>query len=86
MKFAVEGMTCGHCIHAITQTIRQLAPNARVAVDLAAKTVRVDGGPDPAFAAAAIEAAGYAVMAAEVEEHCSDATRTVASCCGSCHA
>lgn len=62
MKFTVEGMTCGHCVRAVTQAIEPLAPGSRVVVDLTAKTVYVDDGPDPAFVAAAIEAAGYTVI------------------------
>ena len=60
-EFAVEGMTCAHCVRAITKAIQALDPGARVAVDIAAGTVDIDGGVDPGLATAAIEAEGYRV-------------------------
>ena len=35
-RFQVSGMTCGHCVRAVTQAIEALDPAARVNVDLAA--------------------------------------------------
>jgi copper chaperone len=43
MKFDVEGMTCGHCVRAITRAIHTLDPDARVDVDLAQGVVTVEG-------------------------------------------
>ncbi|MPQ84872.1 heavy-metal-associated domain-containing protein [Pseudomonas sp. MAFF 730085] len=40
--FSVEGMTCGHCVRAVTQAVRSQDPAASVNVDLAAKTVAVE--------------------------------------------
>ena len=58
--FKVKGMSCGHCVKAVEQAVREVAPNAQVAVDLAAGTVRTDGiAPDAAQAA--IVEAGYEV-------------------------
>jgi copper chaperone len=37
----VEGMTCGHCVSAITKAIQQLDATSDVKVNLAAKTVAV---------------------------------------------
>ena len=39
--FSVEGMTCGHCVKAVTQAVQSQDPAASVEVDLAAKEVRV---------------------------------------------
>ena len=36
--FSVEGMTCGHCVKAVTQAIKSQDPAAEVTVDLAAKS------------------------------------------------
>lgn len=63
MKFTVEGMTCGHCIRAVTRSIHALDPEARVDVDLSAGTVTVIGDVAAEQAAAAIAAEGYPVTA-----------------------
>ncbi|MRJ24088.1 heavy-metal-associated domain-containing protein [Pseudomonas haemolytica] len=39
--FSVEGMTCGHCVRAVTQAVQDEDSTASVEVDLAAKEVRV---------------------------------------------
>ncbi|MBC3957003.1 MULTISPECIES: heavy-metal-associated domain-containing protein [Pseudomonas] len=39
--FHVQGMTCGHCVRAVTQAIRQQDPAAEVQVELASKEVKV---------------------------------------------
>lgn len=89
MKMMVEGMTCGHCIRTITKAIQVLDASARVTVNLAEKTVVIDGDINPAFAEAVIEAEGYAVTAVEATESADphgSATREPPVCCGSCHA
>lgn len=63
MEFTVEGMTCGHCVRAITGAVRRLDPGASVDVDLARGTVVVAGAIEPEAARAAIEAEGYTVVA-----------------------
>ena len=40
--FSVEGMTCGHCVRAVTQAVQALDPAASVKVDLGAKEVGVE--------------------------------------------
>ncbi|ONH50448.1 copper chaperone [Pseudomonas cedrina] len=40
--FSVEGMTCGHCVRAVTQAVQGHDPAASVKVDLAAKEVGVE--------------------------------------------
>ncbi|MDQ0650900.1 heavy-metal-associated domain-containing protein [Pseudomonas cedrina] len=40
--FSVEGMTCGHCVRAVTQALQNLDSAASVKVDLAAKEVGVE--------------------------------------------
>ncbi|WP_339415801.1 MULTISPECIES: heavy-metal-associated domain-containing protein [unclassified Pseudomonas] len=40
--FSVEGMTCGHCVRAVTQAVHSQDPAASVKVDLAAKEVGVE--------------------------------------------
>ena len=40
--FSVEGMTCGHCVRAVTQAVHSQDPAASVNVNLAAKEVGVE--------------------------------------------
>lgn len=40
--FQVQGMTCGHCVRAVTHAIHGEDPQARVEVDLPGKQVKVD--------------------------------------------
>ena len=54
----VSGMTCDGCARAVANTIREEAPGAEVAVDLAAGTVRVAGADDAAVRMA-VDAAGF---------------------------
>lgn len=58
----VQGMTCGHCVSAITTAVEPLAGVTGVEVDLKTGTVRVDGEPELAAIVAAIEDAGYDVQ------------------------
>lgn len=60
-RFKVSGMSCGHCVRAITQAIQALDPVARVEVDLAAGLVRVESSLDAAQIQAAIAEEGYEV-------------------------
>ncbi|WP_025995920.1 heavy-metal-associated domain-containing protein [Pseudomonas viridiflava] len=40
--FTVQGMTCGHCVRAVTQAIKHDDPAADVQVELASKEVKVE--------------------------------------------
>lgn len=59
--FNVTGMTCGHCVAAVTEEVSKLDHVTSVHVDLAtgAVTVASDGPIDPAQFAAAVDEAGY---------------------------
>ena len=37
IEFRVEGMTCGHCVSAVTRAVKAVDPEANVRVDLEAK-------------------------------------------------
>ncbi len=63
-RFQVSGMTCGHCVRAVTQAIEALDPAARVNVDLAAGIVTAESVLPPERVAEAIRAEGYGVKAA----------------------
>ena len=61
--FTVTGMTCGHCVAAVTEEVSKLDHVTHVDVDLAsgAVTVESDGPIDPIQFAAAVDEAGYEV-------------------------
>ncbi|RON03705.1 copper resistance protein CopZ [Pseudomonas brassicacearum] len=42
--FNVQGMSCGHCVRAITEALQAKDPAASIRVDLAAKEVGVESG------------------------------------------
>jgi copper chaperone len=60
ITYSVPGMTCDHCVKAVTQEVSAVSGVADVAVDLATKTVVVTGAElDDADLRAAIEEAGF---------------------------
>lgn len=59
----VEGMSCQHCVRAITGAIRAKDPEATVRVDLAAGTVEAETRLPRETVAAAVEEEGYKVAA-----------------------
>ena len=60
--FNVEGMTCGHCVKAVTQAIKSQDPAAEVTVDLAAKQVSVQSQLSREVIAGLIREEGYSVV------------------------
>jgi copper chaperone CopZ len=61
--YVVDGMTCGHCVNAVTGEVTKLDGVTDVAVDLEAKTVTVSGEPiDDIAVREAIDEAGYTVV------------------------
>lgn len=63
--FTVEGMTCGHCVSAVTEEVSKLSGVTGVEVDLATGAVSVesDGPVDRAEFDAAVDEAGFSVKA-----------------------
>ncbi len=59
--FTVMGMTCGHCVAAVTDEVSRLDNVSTVEIDLASGAVTVvsEGPVDPAAFAAAVDEAGY---------------------------
>jgi copper chaperone len=59
-RFAVPGMTCGHCVAAVRGEIERLPGVWSVDIDLESKVVVVNGTDvDPDAVRAAIDEAGY---------------------------
>lgn len=61
--FTISGMTCGHCVQAVTSQLSKLAGVVDVAVDLptGVATVESSRALDAADVAAAVDEAGYEV-------------------------
>jgi len=62
--FTVEGMSCGHCVKAVTQAVQSKDPAASVRVDLAAKEVGVESALSAEQGIEAISEEGYAIKLA----------------------
>ncbi|MGY1954110.1 heavy-metal-associated domain-containing protein [Pseudomonas pergaminensis] len=62
--FSVEGMTCGHCVRAVTQALQGKDPAASVKVDLAAKEVGVESRLSAEEVIEAITEEGYSAKLA----------------------
>ncbi len=63
LTLEVKGMTCGHCVKAVTAAVKEVASDAEVVVDLDAGRVQVRGTANAAQVGAAIADAGYEVGA-----------------------
>ncbi len=59
LRFQVEGMTCGHCVQAVTNAVKSADPQADVVVNLPSKQVTVETAAGQEVIAAAIRQAGY---------------------------
>lgn len=64
LRFQVEGMSCGHCVSAITKAVQTVDARAQVQVDLAGKSVTVEGSDLKDAIVTAIADAGYEVLVA----------------------
>jgi copper chaperone len=63
IELKVTGMTCQHCVRAVTQAIQGEDPRAQVQVDLAAGTVRAETSLPRDKVAALVAEEGYQVAA-----------------------
>ncbi|KIK87462.1 heavy-metal-associated domain-containing protein [Pseudomonas sp. TH49] len=62
--FSVQGMSCGHCVKAITNAVQAKDPAASVRVDLAAKEVGVESSLSAEQVIEVISEEGYPVKLA----------------------
>jgi copper chaperone len=62
IEFQVEGMSCQHCVAAVTNAIREQDAAAQVKVDLPTGRVAVDSAQSVETLKAAIDEAGYTVV------------------------
>lgn len=64
IEFQVEGMSCPHCVAAITKAVRNVDAAAQVEVDLPGGRVRIGSNEQIDTLSAAIDEAGYTVKTA----------------------
>ncbi|WP_024677199.1 heavy-metal-associated domain-containing protein [Pseudomonas syringae] len=57
--FTVQGLTCGHCVRAVTEAIKNDDPAAEVQVELASKQVKVQSSLSPEQIIGLIGEEGY---------------------------
>lgn len=62
IQFNVEGMSCQHCVAAVTRAIQEHDAAAQVQVDLSAGRVTVESSQSVDVLKAAIDDAGYTVV------------------------
>lgn len=65
IEFHVQGMSCQHCVAAITRAVRDVDPGALTEVDLAGGRVRITSSADIETLKTAIDEAGYTVSTAK---------------------
>lgn len=62
-SYSVQGMSCAHCVAAVTEQVSQIPGAEQVEVDLESGSLMFRGGEiDPAAVKAAVEEAGYSLV------------------------
>lgn len=61
IELKVERMTCGGCAATVRAPVLEVAPTARMEIEVATGTLRMEGDADEGRVRAAIEQAGYGV-------------------------
>ncbi len=64
MELSIPDMSCGHCRASVTKALTELDPQAKVEVDLPARTAHVETAADPTAVIAALAAVGFEATAA----------------------
>ncbi|MFB1489772.1 MULTISPECIES: heavy-metal-associated domain-containing protein [unclassified Thiocapsa] len=64
---SIIGMSCGHCVRAVTSALESVAGVESVVVDLEPGRARVEGQADVAALIAAVVAEGYGAEPARLE-------------------
>ena len=64
LELTIGAMTCAHCVSAVTQAVRQVDPQARVAIDLPTHHVSIESAASRERIVAALAEAGYGPEAA----------------------
>lgn len=59
MEYLVDGMTCNGCANAIKNAFKSIDDTLVISVDLATKTVSIDGNITPTHVQETVENAGF---------------------------
>jgi copper chaperone len=59
VELTLEGLTCGHCVRAVTDAIQALDPAAKVDIALSSGALRAETVLSPAKVAEAVASEGY---------------------------
>ena len=65
-ELQVEGMTCNHCVAAVTKSVKEIDADARVDIDLTTHKVCVESKADIDDIKSAVAEAGYEVIGSKV--------------------
>ncbi len=65
-ELQVEGMSCGHCVNAVTKSVQVVDASAKVDVDLSSQKVRVISTASLEDIQSAVSEAGYPVLQSSV--------------------
>ncbi|NNM73891.1 heavy-metal-associated domain-containing protein [Enterovirga aerilata] len=65
LHLEIANMSCGGCAHGVTNTIRAVAPQAAVEIQLAERKVTVRGAPDEAKVVEALKSTGFETSVSE---------------------
>lgn len=61
-SYIVDGMSCGHCVQAVTNALKSIKEDADIQIDLDQKKVTISQIEDEAAIKEAIEDAGFDFM------------------------
>lgn len=61
IELKIERMRCGGCAATVRAAVAEAAPDARLEIEIASGTLRVEGDADEARVRTAIEQAGYGI-------------------------
>lgn len=59
--FILEGMTCNHCVGAITKAVQDVDPKARVSAEISTGKVDIESQASRASLIKAMKEAGYSL-------------------------
>lgn len=62
LSLKIKGMTCGHCVMAVTRAIKEVDPAAEVTVDLPSGQADVSSSAPAGAITEAVVEAGYEVL------------------------
>lgn len=65
-ELQVKGMSCGHCVNAVTKSVQVVDASAKVDVDLSSQKVRVISTASLEDIQSAVSEAGYPVLQSSV--------------------